>query len=55
MAVVGLIAVLLLMEPDYGTLLVLSCAVMGTCSLVRRSPNILFLAQHLPWSIFGSD
>ncbi len=33
MAVVGLIAVLLLMEPDYGTLLVLSGAVMGVLLL----------------------
>ena len=33
MAVVGLIAVLLLLEPDYGTLLVLSCAVMGVLLL----------------------
>jgi cell division protein FtsW len=46
MAVVGLIAVLLLMEPDYGTLLVLSCAVMG----------VLFLAgaPFTQYIVFGS-
>ena len=46
MAVVGLIAVLLLMEPDYGTLLVLSCAVMGVL-LLAGAP----FTQYL---IFGS-
>ncbi len=46
MAVVGLIAVLLLMEPDYGTLLVLSCAVMGVL-LLAGSP----FTQYL---VFGS-
>ena len=43
MAVVGLIAVLLLMEPDYGTLLVLSGAVMGYyCSLVPFTQYLVF-------------
>jgi len=46
MAVVGLIAVLLLMEPDYGTLLVLSCAVMGVL-LLAGAP----FTQYL---VFGS-
>ena len=46
MAVVGLIAVLLLLEPDYGTLLVLSCAVMGVL-LLAGAP----FTQYL---VFGS-
>ena len=46
MAVVGLIAILLLMEPDYGTLLVLSCAVMGVL-LLAGAP----FTQYL---VFGS-
>ena len=46
MAVVGLIAVLLLMEPDYGTLLVLSCAVMGVLLLAG--------APFTQYIVFGS-
>lgn len=46
MAVVGLIAVLLLMEPDYGTLFVLSCAVMGVLLLAG--------APFTQYIIFGS-
>ncbi len=46
MAVVGLIAVLLLMEPDYGTLFVLSCAVMGVLLLAG--------APFTQYVIFGS-
>ena len=47
MAVVGLIAILLLMEPDYGTLLVLSCAVMGVlCWPGRRLHSMWCLAQR---------
>ena len=43
MAVVGLIAVLLLLEPDYGTLLVLSCAVMGVL-LLAGAPFTQYIA-----------
>ena len=46
MAVVGLIAILLLMEPDYGTLLVLSCAVMGVLLLAG--------APFTQYMVFGS-
>ena len=46
MVVVGLIAVLLLMEPDYGTLFVLSCAVMGVLLLAG--------APFTQYIIFGS-
>ena len=46
MAVVGLIAILLLMEPDYGTLLVLSCAVMGVLLLAG--------APFTQYVVFGS-
>lgn len=46
MVVVGLIAVLLLMEPDYGTLFVLSCAVMGVLLLAG--------APFTQYILFGS-
>ena len=46
MAVVGLIAILLLMEPDYGTLLVWSCAVMGVLLLAG--------APFTQYMVFGS-
>ena len=46
MIVVGLIAALLLMEPDYGTLFVLSCAVMGVLLLAG--------APFTQYIIFGS-